>query len=71
LKFNTISYYCGNDEIKKPDLAKNFDVKTYYFIMSVHCPSKVKAFEPSTIKSLCLEVAKLTWERINPSLKKF
>ena len=31
LKFTTVNYYCKYDEIKKMDLAKNFEVKTYYF----------------------------------------
>ena len=62
LKFTTVNYYCKHDEIKKKDLAKNFEVRTYQFIMSVHCPLRVWAFEPSTIKLLCLQVVKSSIE---------
>ena len=63
LKFTTVNYYCKYDEIKKMDLAKNFEVRTYQFIMSVHCPLRVWAFEPSTIKLLCLQVVKSLIEK--------
>ena len=63
LKFTTVNYYCKYDEIKKMDLAKNFEVKTYYFIVSVHSPLRVWAFEPSTIKLLCLQVVKSSIEK--------
>ena len=63
LKFTTVNYYCKYDEIKKMDLAKNFEVKTYHFIVSVHCPLRVWAFEPSTIKLLCLQVVKSSIEK--------
>ena len=64
LKFTTVNYYCKYDEIKKMDLAKNFEVKTYHFIVSVHCPLRVWAFEPSTIKLLCLQVVKSSIEKL-------
>ena len=63
-KFTTVNYYCKYDEIKKMDLAKNFEVKTYFFILSVHCPLKVWAFDPSTIKLLCLQVVKSSIENL-------